>query len=173
MKIPKNLMAVGLVTGVAAASVAGVASVGAFNGSEERRAEVVDRLSTSLNVPAEDVEAVFEELKAERQAEREAAREERLQGLIDDGTLTQEQVDQLNEFAADRQELKKSLRDSDLTQEEKKEAFEELKAEVEAWADEQGLDLDDIRPEREGRKRGGFGGFEHHSDDAEDADEEA
>jgi hypothetical protein len=62
------------------------------------RNNVLVRVAEILGLPQADVENAFEqamtEQREERQAEMQAARDARLQDLIDEGVLTQEQVDE-------------------------------------------------------------------------------
>ncbi|MFT4532359.1 MAG: hypothetical protein ACI9T8_000379 [Candidatus Saccharimonadales bacterium] len=156
-----NVTKAATTAGVGAAIVVGsmFAVTAASAQSSDRRAELVDRLATELNVNSADVQGVFDELKAEHKVERAASAEAHLQSLVDAGTLTEAQKADLEGFQEARQSLKESLKDQDLSKDEMKAQFMEMKAEVEAWADAEGLDLDDIRPERDGEHRKGRRGF--------------
>lgn len=67
-------------------------------GGATPRNNVLARVAEILGLPQADVENAFEqamtEQRDERQAEMQAARDARLQDLIDEGVLTQEQVDE-------------------------------------------------------------------------------
>lgn len=67
-------------------------------GGATPRNNVLARVAEILGLPQADVENAFEqamtEQREERQAEMQAARDARLQDLIDEGVLTQEQVDE-------------------------------------------------------------------------------
>ena len=160
MSINSKLVAVATVSAVAGATFLGANSVSAQASGQS----LVSRIAERFSVSETEVQSVIDEYKEDVREERQAERDEHLQGLVDDGTLTEEQRAQLDEFFAQRQELKEELKGQDLSREEMKEAFEEHRAEVEAWAEAEGLDLDDIRPERDGeRKRG------HHKEGLRDA----
>ena len=67
-------------------------------GGATPRNNVLARVAEILGLPQADVENAFEqamtEQREERQAEMQAARDARLQDLIDEGVLTQEQVEE-------------------------------------------------------------------------------
>jgi hypothetical protein len=67
-------------------------------GGATPRNNVLARVAEILGLPQADVENAFEqamtEQREERQVEMQAARDARLQDLIDEGVLTQEQVDE-------------------------------------------------------------------------------
>ena len=125
---------------------------------EDRQAQFASNLATELDLDSSEVQAALESLKEQRQAEREEARAERLAGLVEDGTLTQEQADQLTAFKDDFRAEIEALKESGAEREEIQAAKEANKAEIQDWADEQGLNLDDIRQEKDGRK-GKFGKY--------------
>ena len=146
-------------TGISAAIVAGsllaVTAANAQRGgvSEEERQERITELSERFNLDESEVQAYFEEKREERKAEREERRAEFVAGLVESGTLTQEQADELTVLKDSLREDVQALKEADGDKEEIKALMEEMKAEVEAWANEQGIDLDDIRPDK-GEKRG-------------------
>jgi molecular chaperone DnaK (HSP70) len=115
---------------------------------------IIQNLADAFGVSEDAVKEVFEATREERQ-------DNRLDELVEDGTLTQEQRDALEAKQDEHRDQMKEIKDSDMTDEEKKEAIESLRDEMETWMEEQGIDIDDIRPERsEGGKgmRGGMGG---------------
>ena len=71
-------------------------------GNGNARDNLMARVAEILGIDQEDVEGAFtqanEEMRAERQEQMEAARADRIQGLIDEGVLTQEQVDDMEEW---------------------------------------------------------------------------
>ena len=92
-----------LIAGVLVATMAltGVL-VGTISADDESsatpRGNLMARVAEILGLPQADVENAFEqamgEQRDERQAKTQAARDARLQDLIDEGVLTQEQVDE-------------------------------------------------------------------------------
>ena len=61
---------------------------------------IVDKLVSKFNLSKEDVQAVFDEDRTERQAEMKANQQERLAQAVTDGTLTQEQADHIKTATA-------------------------------------------------------------------------
>ena len=141
MPINKTLVAVGV---VAAVAVAGVGSYGMANAISDTGGggAIIDRLVEKFNLNRGDVESVFSQVREERQAQRQERRAERLQQAVDDGVITAEQ----------KVALEEKLDGLDATREKERE-------ELQAWAEEQGLDLRAVMgrggdgPRGEGRHR--------------------
>lgn len=153
MKISKSMLAAGAVTTVAVASLAGLGTVSAqSNGNGDG---LVDKIATTFGLNNEEVQAVFDEQKAERQVQKEENRAEHLQELVDNGTITTEQRDALETKKEEMKAAHEALKDQDLTREEMRENKEQSREEFQQWAEEQGIDLESIKPE--GGKRGGHG----------------
>ncbi len=84
---------------------------------------LIDKIALKFNLKTEDVKAVFEADRTEREAERSAQQAVRLQALVDKGTIT---ADQMTKIEAKRAELKA-----------KREA---VRDELESWATASGID---------------------------------
>lgn len=160
--------------GVGAAVVTGsVLAVNAASAQSTSQSDIVDRLSTELGVDAGQVQGVFDDIREERQAERAAEREERLDALVEEGTLTQAQRTELVAFIDELRAEKEELREEGLSRDEIREAMEDSRAEFEAWLAEEGITIDDIKPDRENR-RGGFNkGFDADEPDNVEAEVDA
>ena len=153
MKATKAITTAGVGAAIVVGSMLAVNLASAQTSQEDRQAERASQLAEKLGVESSAVEAAFAELKEERRAEREAARAEFVAGLVSDGTLTQAQADQLTAFKDEFKTEVEALKESGAERDEIKAAMEENRAEIEAWAEAEGLNLDDIRPEKgEGRK---------------------
>lgn len=173
MKLIKTLLSAGVVTAVAAGTFAGVSAVNA-HGDGTNKDELIDRIAADAGVDRTTIEASFEAHREEMKAERETARAERLDGLVADGTLTQEQRDALEAKFSEMQDAKEALRDQDLTREEMHQQMEQTRDEFEAWAEEQGIDLDAIKPEGgRGHGRRGFGHQHQQEESTDDSSEES
>ena len=159
MNATKILSAAGIATAIVVGSMLAVTAASA-HGDENARQERITELAERFNLDESEVKAFYEEKKAERQQEREAKQAEHLASLVSDGVLTQEQADALKEKRDELRETKMSLKEQDLTKEEWKQQLETLKSEFQAWADEQGINLDDIRPDKDDGFRKGRG-FKH------------
>ena len=147
------MLAAGIVTTVAAGSLLGVAS--AATSSSDPQGGLIDKLVSKFNLNKEEVQAVFDEAHEERHAEMEAKRSEHLQELVDAGTITAEQKTALEAKFEEMHTNREALRDQDLTEEERRTKMDEARDAFESWAEQQGIDLDAIRPE------GGRGGMGH------------
>ena len=159
MNINSKMASVAIVSAIAGASFIGANTASAHSGD----GSLVSRIAERFGVSETEVQEVVDELKEERQAEREAARAEHLDALVADGTLTAEQRAELEVFDDKRQAQREELKAQDLTKQEVREAMEALRDEVEAWAESEGVDLDSIRPERDGEHRRG-----HHRGELKD-----
>jgi hypothetical protein len=161
MKITKAISTAGVGAAIVTGSLL-AATLASAHGNGTKIDERATELAEKFNLDETEVKQYFEEKRDEHKAEHEAKAEEHLQSLVDAGTITAEQKTKLEEFRIERQTLKESLKNSDLSKEEIKAQFEAQKAEVEAWAESEGLDLEDIRPEP---KEGRHGHGRHHGMD--------
>lgn len=134
------------VTGLSAGSV-----LAHQNGNGDFASAIAER----FNLEETEVQAFLDEQQEARAQEREQEREAHLQSLVDDGTLTAEQKDALTAKLQEQQEARESLRDQELTQDERREQMRTLRDDFQAWAEEQGIDLKQIRPEGDHGRRGG------------------
>lgn len=140
MSLKNSLIAVGAITAVAGASMLGGAA--SAQGSAE---SISSKIAENFSLDQAEVEAVFQEHRDERRANRQVEAEAHLQSLVDDGTLTEEQKATLQEFRTDMMANRQGIMDQDLSREEARELSSEAKAEFEAWAENEGLNLDDLR----------------------------
>ena len=170
-----SLLAAGVVTSVAAIGLIGLPSASAQEGSFA--SGIASSLAERFNLSEAEVETFLDEqrdtFRAERQEARAEARAERLAELVEDGTLTQEQADTMTEMKEAMQAEKQELKDQDLSREEIREAMSELREEFQTWAEEEGIDLEEIRGDhdKKGRRGGsGFGQLDQESEETSDAD---
>lgn len=169
MKLNKQMLAAVLVTTVSAGSIIGI-NTAAAQSSDNRRTQRATQLAEKLGVEVSAVESAFEELHAEKQAEREAKRAEHIAGLVSAGTITQEQADELVALKEGFKAEIEALRESGADRDSLKAAREENRAEFKAWAEKQGIDLDEIRPE-DGYGKGRRGHSNMHGDETLDKSE--
>jgi molecular chaperone DnaK (HSP70) len=158
MTTTKVLVSTGVSAAVLAGSLLAVTAVSAAEQStrEDRRNEHISALSERFNLNEEEVRSFYEEQREIHRAEREQKRAQHIQSLVEDGTLTQEQADQLESFREEMHELKVSLRESGASRDEIKEQIESSKEEIKSWAETEGINLETIKPERAER---GFGKY--------------
>lgn len=134
MKVSKSMFATGVVTTFAVASLAGlgVASAQGSNGNGTGNPE-------------------------QKMEQRQEQRTERLQTLVADGTLSEEQRVALEAKHEEMHTLRDQLRSQDLSHDEMHEQMEQAREKFEAWATEQGIDLQKLHPEggpRQGHRSG-------------------
>lgn len=144
MKLSKSMLAAGVVTTIAAASVVGIGAASAQSNSGD---SIVDKIATKFSLNRDEVQSVFDEKHEEREAEHEQRQATRLQELVDNGTITAEQKTSLEAKHEEMEAKREAMRDQDLSRKEMRTQMETARTELEAWAKEQGIDLDAIRPE--------------------------
>jgi len=122
----------------------------------------VQRLAERFGLNEDEVETFFEEEKEAHRQEKQAKFEEYLDQAVADGKITEEQKQAIlakhEEHQAEMEALKAELKD--LSPEERKAKMQELKQEMEQWAEENGINLEEIMPEK-GFKRGKGKGFRY------------
>ena len=94
----KRVIAVALTLGILAAAVVGgtaLASGGGGNGNGSRIGGLIARVATILGIEEQQVQDAFDQARREIQDER---LEQKLDKLVENGYLTQEQADQLREW---------------------------------------------------------------------------
>ena len=108
---------------------------------------IIQNLAKAFGVSEDEVETVFEET-------REQKKDEHLDSLVENGTLTQEQRDALEAKQEEMHSQREEIMNSSMTAEERREAMKTLQDNMESWAEEQGIDLSEFRPERGSGGRG-------------------
>jgi polyhydroxyalkanoate synthesis regulator phasin len=199
MKLKKSMLAAGVITTVTAGSLLGLGSASADTADGS---SLIDKIASKFNLNRDEVEAVFDEEKAERQAERQADFSEELQEKVDAGDITAEQKtaieakmtemqtareterEAIQQWAEDNNidmkyvmgghgrmgnnssdYLDEAVEDGDITAEQKtlieekqdelQNARETARDELEQWAEDNDIDLQDIMPMGGGRGHGG------------------
>ncbi len=109
---------------------------------------LVQRIAEKFNLNEAEVQDVFDDLRDEHRAEMQQTFTDRLTTAVENGKLTETQKaviltkhqEMMTEHEADRDALK------DLAPQERREHHETERAELEAWASEQGIDLNYLLP---------------------------
>lgn len=140
---------------IATLSSANLANANDFNSSKD---SLVTKIATKFNLNEQEVSETFEEFRTENRANRQEKKQEmfqaRLNSKVEDGTITQEQ-----EFAMlqKHEELMDSMDDMyDLSPEERQEKMADIHEEMQAWAEENGIEMDEF--DRFGKEFSGRGG---------------
>lgn len=104
---------------------------------------LVQKIAQKFGVPQADVQAVFDADKQEHMQHMQAQAEQRLTDLVSAGKITQAQRDLIvakqKELEANRQANFEAMKGK--TQTERKAAMDTQRAELEAWAKTNGIDL--------------------------------
>ena len=143
-KSRKYIFAAVLVVALLVAGMTGAVLAQDDDGHQGRRSALAARVAEILNIDQQDFESAFKQAQGEL---REEALDSRLQELIDEGTLTQEQADELKKWMEAKPDvpivpprmLQKLVDEGKITQEQ----VDELKEWMEARPD-----VPRIRPDR-------------------------
>ncbi len=151
MKITKPALITGAVTAVTAGSLLSVGFASAH--PLKRDGKLSDRIATTFNLDKEKVQNTVDKFRQEKRAkfraEIKAKRQERLQNLVDNGTITADQKTALEQKSQDRLDMMKKLKGQSLTKEQIHKKVENMRNDFKTWAKKQGINLQDIRPDRD------------------------
>lgn len=130
---------------VATVSLAGLGTLGmasaATSSGTDPQSSIIDKLTSKFNLNKDEVRKVFDENRTAREAEREAEVKTRLDQLVKDGSITQEQKDKLiakaKELKAAREANREAIKDK--TEAERKEAMKTERSSLKQWLSDNGL----------------------------------
>jgi len=105
---------------------------------------IVQKIAERFNLNVSDVKQVFDEERDERRADRYARFTERLNDLVSEGKLTEDQKDAVLAKHEEMQNQIEELRN--LSFEERKTKMQEVHDDFKSWAEGQGIDLSTIGP---------------------------
>jgi len=122
---------------------AGAYSVYAANSeSTQKYPPVIEKLVTTFNLDRNKVDEVLNDYRQERESERKAFVEDKLDRLVKDGEITEKQKEailkKVDELQGKFEELK------NLSPEERREAMQKQRTDLEAWAKENDIDLTQV-----------------------------
>lgn len=126
---------------------------------------VIEKLIKKFNLDRTEVDKAFEEFHKERQVEHRAFLEERLDQAVKDGTITKAQKEAILKKMDEMKAKIEDINNQKLTAQERQAAMQKLHADMQAWANENGLDKKLHLFGRGGFKgghrgfKGGHGGF--------------
>ena len=114
---------------------------------------IIQKLVDKFNLNQDEVEAVFEENRQERQTQRQADHQAKLDQAVEAGILTEDQKNTLlekqSEFQGERGQFK------DLSQEERQKERQSRQDQMQSWAEENGIDLEALHEFLGQNKEGG------------------
>lgn len=140
-KTKKLIFVSALVLSIMGAGVYGAKS--AFAQGTAMQSNLVEKIADKFGLKVEDVQAVFEQERQEREAAMEAKYEQSLTDAVTSGNLTETQKQLLlvkhKELRANRQSQMQTFQT--LTQEQRKAAMKKERTEIEAWAKENNINM--------------------------------
>lgn len=127
---------------------------------------LVDKIATKFNLNKSDVQQVFDQQRTEMQAQQDQKVKDDLAQLVKDGKLTQAQSDAITAKRAELEKTREANRTTmqSMSDTDRKAAMDKQKSELEAWANQQGIDTQYLRYVM-GHGPGGHGGPGHPPDD--------
>ena len=156
MNIKKSLLIAGAVTSIGAAGITAGSTVAA-DPADSGHDTLVSKIAQKFNLKQDEVQAVFDEERKNKQAEHQQQEEQKLAQAVKDGKLTEEQKSKIIAKKNELREQREAERDSmkDKSREERKQAMEAKRTELEKWAQENNIPTEYLH---HGKGRGGPGG---------------
>ena len=143
-----------------ASGLLGVATVGVITtggmayAHAGRQDNMADAIANKFKLNKTEVQQV---IKDQRKQNHEQRQQERIAELVKDGKITQEQADKLK-VKLQSMEAKREAAHNETDPAKRKAAHEAIKAEMEQWAKDNGIDPSVIRPPRGEREAQGLRG---------------
>ena len=157
----KTSVIAGVLTTVGTVGLVGVSANAATN--TDSQSDLVSKIAKKFNLKSDEVKQVFDDAHKEHEAERSAKLSENLQKKVDDGTITADQKTKLEakfkELKTKHEAEREASKGSKPDRAAMKQKMESERAELKAWATQNGIDLDKVMPVR----AMGMGG--HHGPD--------
>jgi len=149
MKIKSLKIILILITSLALLSIGGVACVGEINAqtSEEADSEyplLVERFAQKFDLDQDEIMDFLDELKEERIAEAKDRFEERLDELVEDEKITEDQKEAILDKKEELQIFKEDL--EDMTISEAREAMKDIHEELKDWEKKNDISLRNFFP---------------------------
>jgi hypothetical protein len=136
----------------------GTACTGSLNADplEDEYPPFVERLAERFDLDKDEVMDFMEELREEKGKEMEARFEEKLDELVEEGTITSAQKEAILDKKEEIKTFKEGL--GDMTVSDAREALKDLKEELKDWAQENDIELKYLFP-KAAQKKGPRGFF--------------
>lgn len=164
--LKNSLVVAGAVSALGVSSLMGLQAVSAQS-DQSGSSGLIEKIASKFNLNKDEVKTVFDQYREARHEEMEKERSERLQALVDDGTITAEQKAAIEAKHDEMEKERESNKDSfkDMTAAERKAEMQKHKDELEAWAKENNLDLSKLDGVLGGPGKGPGGHGEMHGQD--------
>ncbi len=147
---------------IAVFAISSIALVGASAATSNSESTIIEKIATKLNLTTTQVQSVLDTYHDEKESERQTQISEDLQTAVDESKITAEQKTLIENKLAEIKSTREAVKDTALTQEERKTQMEAERTALKTWAEENGIDMKYLMP---GHK-GGHGGPGGHPDDA-------
>ena len=149
MKKKSIKIALILITSLALFSIGGVACAGeisalANEGAGDEYPLLVERFAERFDLDPDEIMDFFDELKEERLADAEERFEDRLDELVEDGKISEDQKEAILDKKEEHKNFKEEL--EDMTISEAREAIKDMHEELKDWAEENDLELKNFFP---------------------------
>lgn len=128
--------------GAATVGSMGLAHAATSTGTDTNpQQSLIDKLVSKFNLNKADVQKVFDEERTERDAERAAQIKTKLDSLVKEGKITQDQEDKLLAKAKEIQSQREANRDAmkDKTNAERKAAIDKERDSLKQWLSDNGI----------------------------------
>jgi len=135
-----------LIFGVFGVAALGV-SVARAQGALEDYPLIIQNLAQRFGLDAQEVQGVFGDTREQRVSDR-------LDELIEDGTITEEQKTMVLEKHEEMRTRMEEIRNEEMTADERREAMLSLREEIQEWADENDIPMEAMMLGRGGRHKG-------------------
>lgn len=143
--LTKSLIVASLVGAVGAGGIATatIANAESGGGSSDPASSLVEKIASKFNLDKTKVQALFDEERQTREAEHDKQRAERLQLLVNAGTITSSQKTAIEAKIAEIKKEREADKDAmkNLSDDERKAKMDAKRSALEEWAKTQGLDL--------------------------------
>lgn len=146
MKQIKNKLKNKLVLGFLALMFLGASTLGVVEiyaqSSQGTYPSIVQRLADRFHLNADDVKAVFDQNHQDKMGQRQQKLEDRLSQAVKDGKITEDQKQKILAKIKDLQANQQAFRDSlkNMTPDQRKAALQKQRDELNAWAQQNGID---------------------------------
>lgn len=136
-------LALGALALVGAYGIKSVDAQGGPGWGGQNQDSLIQRLVDRFNLNRDEVQQVFDEQRQQNQDQMKAKQEERLNQLVQDGKLTEDQKQKLiAKMEEERQERQQDMENwQNMTQEQRREQMQEHQQEMHDWAEQNGIDL--------------------------------
>lgn len=159
-RIKQSLLVGGAVATVGLAGLGSLGVASAANNSTDPQSSIIEKLASKFNLNKEEVQKVFDEERTAREAAREARIKEKLDQLVTDKKITQEQADKLVAKAKELKEAREAKREDfkNKSEAERKQAVEAERTALKQWLSNNGIAEEYARYLHGGRHGRGLGG---------------